>query len=147
MYVYLTDSLAQTLDPDVARGLREALNTYDFFEHAMDSGLQAILSTPHHLPCLTHVIHIQLAVNAFLRELKIDAQNDDVIGIRWNDDDKDLKEKGLIRTLEKVRLLILFFFFIFPATCAWLMLHRSGNLCNMSMPALSAGKASDSISG
>ena len=102
MFVYVTDSLAQTLDPDVAHGLRETLDTHDFSKHAMDSGLQAILSTPHHLPCLTHVI--QLAVNAFLRELKIDAQNDDVIGIRWNDDDKNLREKGLIRTLEKVRL-------------------------------------------
>lgn len=102
MYVYLTDSLVQTLDPDVAHGLQETLDTHDFSKHVMDSGLQAILSTPHHLPCLTHVI--QLAVNAFLRELKIDAQNDDVIGIRWNDDDKNLKEKGLIRTLEKVRL-------------------------------------------
>lgn len=102
MYVYVTDSLAQTLDPGVAHGLREALNTHDFFEHAMDSGLQAILSTPHHLPCLTHVI--QLAVNAFLCELKIDAKNDDVVGVRWDDDDKNLKEKGLIRTLEKVRL-------------------------------------------
>jgi hypothetical protein len=39
-----------------------------------------------------------------LRELKIDAQNDDVIGIHWNDDDKNLREKGLIHTLEKVRL-------------------------------------------
>jgi hypothetical protein len=39
-----------------------------------------------------------------LRELKIDAKNDDVVGIRWNDDDKNLREKGLTRTLEKVRL-------------------------------------------
>lgn len=79
MYVYVTDSFTQTLDPGVAHGLWEALNTYDFFEHAMDSGLQAILSTPHHLPCLTHVI--QLVINVFLCELKIDAKNDDVVGI------------------------------------------------------------------
>lgn len=101
MYVYLTDSLVQTLDPDIARALQATLNKDDVFEHVMDNGLQAILSTPHHLPCLTHVI--QLAVNAFLHELKIDAQNNDVIGIQWNDDDKHLKEKGLIRTFEKVR--------------------------------------------
>jgi hypothetical protein len=56
MYVHLTDSLVQTLDPDVAHGLQETLDTHDFSKHAMDSGLQAILSTPHHLPCLTHVI-------------------------------------------------------------------------------------------
>lgn len=66
----------------------------------MDNHLHAILSSPHHLPCLTHVI--QLAVNAFLRELKIDAKNDDVIDIHWNDHDKHLKGKGLLRTFEKV---------------------------------------------
>lgn len=100
MYVFVTDSFAQTLDPILATELRNALNRHDIFELAIDDGLQNIINAPHHLPCLTHVI--QLSVNAFLQELKIGAKNDDVVNIQWNEEDKELKEKGLLRTLEKV---------------------------------------------
>ena len=80
MYVFLTDCLAQTLDPSHARELQDTLNNYDVFELTIDDGLQDIINTPHHLPCLTHVI--QLGVNAFLRELKIEAKNDDIVDIQ-----------------------------------------------------------------
>lgn len=102
MYIFLTDYLAQTLDSNQAAELHNILGQEDVFDLIVEKDLQHVFNTPHHLPCLSHVI--QLAVNAFLHELKIDAKNDDIVNIQWNEEDKYIKEKGLLRTLEKVSI-------------------------------------------
>ena len=80
MYVFLTDSLAQTLNSSHAMKLQDTLNNYDVFELIIDNGLQDIINTSHYLSCLTHVI--QLDVYVFLYELKIKVKNDDIIDIQ-----------------------------------------------------------------
>ena len=82
--------------------LSVALQSDNLFSQVYDHDLQQLLVMPQHLPCLTHVI--QLAVNAFLQELKIEAHNDDVV-FQWHSDERQIKEQGLLQTLEKVCLI------------------------------------------
>ena len=82
--------------------LSVALQSDNLFSWVYDHDLQWLLVMPQHLPCLTHVI--QLAVNAFLQELKIEAHNDDVV-FQWHSDERQIKEQGLLQTLEKVCLI------------------------------------------
>jgi hypothetical protein len=66
---------------------------------SFDPDFRRLLESQHHLPCLAHVI--QLAVTAFLRTLSIQAHNDEPTA-EWDDKDHEIKEKGLLRTMEKV---------------------------------------------
>jgi hypothetical protein len=101
----LVDELQQSLklSLDGSTSLRTTAYDEDFI-HALES--------QHHFPCLSHVI--QLAVNQFLKRLKITAKND-MVEFIW-DEKKEKAERdqknalykhstlshGLVSTLEKV---------------------------------------------
>lgn len=100
MYIDIAGHLIDVDDPEARKKLQDVLsNTPDLFSEAYDSEFHQLLHAPHHLPCLTHVI--QLAVRAFLQELRIQSNSDDPTA-QWDDKDKTIRETGLLRTLEKV---------------------------------------------
>ena len=102
MFSHLTGHLMCTINFQHQAELSIALQSDNLFSQVYDHDLQQLLVMPQHLPCLTHVI--QLAVNAFLQELKIEAHNDDVV-FQWHSDERQIKEQGLLQTLEKVCLI------------------------------------------
>jgi hypothetical protein len=68
---------------------------------AFDPILRNLLATQYHIPCLAHVI--QLAVNALLKKLRLDAKNEQVERTWNNDVDSPLTSSGgIARALEKV---------------------------------------------
>ena len=90
------------MDPTMQNKLHQALSHDKIQSTLYKPNLTQLFDIPNHLPCLTHVI--QLSVTAFLKKLKIDATNDDV-EVKWDrtDSQVNVKEQGLLQTLEKVR--------------------------------------------
>lgn len=89
-----------TLMAELDESLRGELETDSLLEDFQDTTLSQLISNRHHIPCLAHVL--QLAVNALLGKLRIDAPVDD--GISWDTrKDRGLScPQGIPMSLEKV---------------------------------------------
>ena len=85
IFSHLTGHLIYIINFQYQAELSVALQSDNLFSQVYDHNLQQLLVMPQHLPYLTHVI--QLAVNAFLQELKIEAYNDDVV-FQWHSDER-----------------------------------------------------------
>jgi hypothetical protein len=92
-----------TLFHSVTKVLKAQLDNDQVIQNeALDHDLLDLIESQHHLPCLAHVI--QLAVKAFLQKLKIEATNNNNQDIEWEDGEETIRERGLLGTLEKVRI-------------------------------------------
>ena len=85
MFLHLTGHLMYTTNFQYQAELSIALQSDNLFSWVYNYDLQQLLVMPQYLPCLTHVI--QLAVNTFLQELKIEAHNNDVV-FQWHSDER-----------------------------------------------------------